>query len=277
MKLRAQSVLLGVAIVGGAGFAVATTAPAPAPAPQDTEEVVVVEEVFLDPDIYRIDPDAELVLKVMGDYLASMNEFSFRADVAFDEVRASGHRLQYGAVTKLSLRRPGQVRSDYTGDQRVSTAIINNGTMTFLNRGKNTYSKIEVPTDIDSALDHIFDEYNITVPIADFLYSNPYESLITHADAGDYVGIHGVDGEPCHHLVFHQEEIDWQIWVATGPRPVPRKVVITYRAQDGVPQYSARLSEWNFNPQHSDHFFMFRAPEGADQIEPLPREKEEDE
>lgn len=273
MKLRALFVVLGAAVVGAAGFAAQTTSPAP----QDAEEVVVVEEILLDPYTDRLDPDADLVLKVMGDYLASMDEFSFRADVAYDEVRPSGHRIQYGAVILLSLRRPGQVRSDYTGDERVSTAIISNGELTYLDRQKNVYTRLDVPADIDSALDHMFDEYGLTVPIADFLYTNPYDSLIEHVEAGDYLGLHTVDGEPCHHLAFRQEAIDWQIWVASGPQPVPRKIVITYREEDGIPQYAARLTEWNFHPKHSDHFFQFRAPDGAYEIEPLPREKEDDE
>ncbi|MHC5113859.1 MAG: DUF2092 domain-containing protein [Planctomycetota bacterium] len=265
MKIRTLLILIGATVVGAAGVA--------GVAAQTTAPQADSDPIF-DPDIYRIDPDADLVLRIMGDYLASMDEFSFRADIAYDEVRHSGHRLQFGAVGSYSVRRPGQIRADYRGDQRQSTAYLNNGTLSYLNRGKNVYSRADVPEDIDDALDHIFDEYGITVPIADFLYANPYDSLITHAWAGDYVGLHTVDGELCHHLVFHQEDIDWQIWVARGPRPVPRKLVITYRAEDGIPQYSARLSKWNFDPKHSDHFFVFRAPEGADEVIALPREKD---
>jgi hypothetical protein len=71
----------------------------------------------------------------------------------------------------------------------------------------------------------------------------------------------------CHHLAFSQETIDWQIWIEDGPRPVPRKLVITYKTEPGSPQYVARLSGWNFQPRFSKHFFTFEAPAGAGEME----------
>ena len=61
-----------------------------------------------------------------------------------------------------------------------------------------------------------------------------------------------------------------QIWIEVGPRPVPRRLVITYKDEPGSPQYIAELSGWNFQPRLSDHYFTFRPPIGSDEIEFLP-------
>ena len=41
---------------------------------------------------------------------------------------------------------------------------------------------------------------------------------------------------PCHHLAFEQATIDWQLWIDAGKDPLPRKLVITYKTEDEVPQ-----------------------------------------
>ncbi len=94
--------------------------------------------------------------------------------------------------------------------------------------------------------------------------------VTTNVETGYVVGEHPVSGIRCHHLAFTQEAIDWQIWVEVGPRPVPRKLVITHREEPGSPQYIAELSEWNFEPRLSGHYFTFRPPDGANEIEFLP-------
>jgi hypothetical protein len=71
-------------------------------------------------------------------------------------------------------------------------------------------------------------------------------------------------------VAFSQELVDWQIWIEDGPQPVPRKFVITYKDEEGWPQYSARFTRWDFQPQHSEHYFRFHPPTGADKIDILP-------
>ena len=119
-------------------------------------------------------------------------------------------------------------------------------------------------------MDLVFDEYGFTIPIADFVYSDPYGILTEYVETGVWLGRHVVDGTPCHHLAFTQESIDWQIWIEDGPHPVPRKLVITYKDEPLAPQYTARLSQWDFQPQASDSWFKFQPPVGADEIEFLP-------
>ena len=35
-----------------------------------------------------------------------------------------------------------------------------------------------------------------------------------------------IDDDLCDHYAFRQGKIDWQIWITTGSKPLPRKVVI---------------------------------------------------
>jgi len=67
----------------------------------------------------------------------------------------------------------------------------------------------------------------------------------------------------CHHLLFEQENIDWQIWIDSGQPPLPRKLVITYKQEPGQPQYVATMDNWDLSPAVSKETFEFTPPADA--------------
>lgn len=227
------------------------------------------------PGAHDVDQDADRILREMGDYLRSADEYTFRADITNDEV-VDDQMIQWGGVARLSLKRgPDRLNVEYNGDDMRRRVVFDGKTITMHNQTRNVYAITEVPPDVDGALDHLFEVFGSSVPIADLVYSDPYRTLIENAETGYVVGQHLVNDVLCHHLAFAQETIDWQIWIEVGPRPVPRKLVITYMDEPGSPQYVAELSEWNFTPRLSDHYFTFRPPESADEIEFLPPQERE--
>ena len=65
------------------------------------------------------------------------------------------------------------------------------------------------------------------------------------------------------HLAFRGPVVDWQIWIADGDKPLPRKYVITTRGDPAQPQYMVLMSNWNVAPKVSDAMFRFTPPQGA--------------
>jgi hypothetical protein len=214
-----------------------------------------------------IDKQADRILREMGDYLGNAGEFSFRADVSYDEFSIWDQEIQFGGVAIIALRRPDSLDVAYDGDNRQSRVLFNGETLVFHDLRTNLYAPMEASEGIDNAIDQLFEQSGTSVPIADLLYSNPYETLIEYADFGVVVGQHSIDGISSHHLAFSGEVLDWQIWIETGPRPLPRQLVITYKEDPGAPQYRARLSNWNFKPGLTDHNFDFIPPTDAKEME----------
>ena len=68
---------------------------------------------------------------------------------------------------------------------------------------------------------------------------------------------------------FARRKIDWQIWITTGSKPLPRKVVVTNRTDEARPQ-SVSLIDWNLKPTFKDSVFKFTPPKGATKIEIVP-------
>ena len=73
-------------------------------------------------------------------------------------------------------------------------------------------------------------------------------------------------GVPCEHLAFSQNNIDWQVWIENGARPVPRKFVITYKDEPDSPEFTAIFSNWDFTTQLPDFVFKFDPPPGSAKI-----------
>ena len=175
-----------------------------------------------------IGPRADRILREMSEYLKTAREFTFHADVAYDSVLPSGQKIQYGGAVDVAVRRPDRLRAEYRGDQRKRRAVYDGRKFTVNDLAANVYTVTEVPPEIGAAVDTVFEKYGFSAPLADFVYADVYRALMENARTGFLVGEHSVDGTPCQHLAFSQESIDWQIWIEDGPRPLPRKFLITY-------------------------------------------------
>ena len=93
----------------------------------------------------------------------------------------------------------------------------------------------------------------------------PLDKIESAMNAGqDFVG-----DDLCDHYAFRQANADWQIWITTGSKPLPRKIVITSHVDDARPQ-SVSLLEWNVKPGFKDSVFKFTPPKGTSKIEIVP-------
>ncbi len=246
-----------------AGFLLATLC-IPAAAAKDQEADTPQSPVSLEG---RIETQADRILRQMGEYLASAQEFRFRVDISYDRVSNTGQKILLGGRAEASLQRPNRLHAYYEGDRRHSHAIWADGSFTYYDVARNLYARMEVPAELDAALDAAFDIAGFSTPVADFLYAEPYRTLIENARSGHVVGSHPVDGTPCHHLAFTNEVIDWQIWIEDGPRPVPRRLVITYKNDLEAPQFVANFAEWDFQPRLSSAHFEFHPPAESAEME----------
>jgi hypothetical protein len=213
-----------------------------------------------------IDAKATDALKKMGERLKRAAAFRFHSDVTFDNVLASGQKIQLGRSSDVSVRRPDRLYAASTGDERDLRFWYDGKSMTLYGSKHNYYASFPAPATIDETFDHAFQKFGLVAPAADIVFSDPYAVLMENVQGGTYVGLHQVGGVRCHHLAFTQETIDWQIWIEDG-KDVPRKVVITYKELPDSPQFTAVLSGWDFTAKLPDSLFVFKAPEGAQRIE----------
>jgi hypothetical protein len=224
-------------------------------------------ETDLPPDSGLVEPRADDLVRKMAALLAGSKAFALEAEEVFDEVPEHSPRRQLTNRRQLALRRPDRLAGDASGDAVNRTIWYDGKTFSALDKEQNVWAAADVPPTVDGALDAIFERTGMVVPLADFLYTDVYDRLMSSVQRGEYLGIHEAAGVPCHHLSFEQDSIDWQIWIDAGPEPLPRKLVIAYKAEDEVPQYSVTIRKWNLKATLPDGLFRFEAPPGAKKIE----------
>ncbi len=218
-----------------------------------------------------VQPDSEStridrILRQMSDFLTSAQSFGFTAHEVIDEVE-EGRRIQYSNSRSVVVRRPNRLAAEAYGDLLNRDVWYDGKTFTLLDREVNTYIQVPAPENIDALLDEIEEVLGIVVPLSEMLSENVYRALTQQVRQASYLGLHQVRGIECHHLIFTQQDLDWQLWVEASSTPVPRKLVIVYKQEPGIPQYAAVFSEWDFNVATPDELFEFTRPEGASEID----------
>ena len=83
---------------------------------------------------------------------------------------------------------------------------------------------------------------------------------------GFVVGKAVVAGVTCVHIAFRKPDVDWQLWIEDGPKPLPRKFVITSTKIAGSPDMIMTMTNWNTAPKVADGTFAFTPPKGARDI-----------
>jgi hypothetical protein len=221
------------------------------------------------PQTPKIEPKAAEVLKQMCDYLKGLQQFSCQAEITEDVLLTTGQKIQLGKSVEAWVRRPDRMRAEIQGDAENRLFLYDGRSITLMDRNRNVYTTIEAPPEIDAALDHAIQAFNLRAPLADLIYTKAYENLTSEVISGFYAGLHKVQGVPCHHLAFREKDIDWQIWIEDGPTPLPRKFLITDKNAKGL-QFTAVFTKWNTSPQLEDSFFTFVPPEKAEKIDLRP-------
>lgn len=214
----------------------------------------------------RVDPQADEALRKMSAALAGARAFSVRGAMTMDEAVAPGQLAQFSRETRIVVRRPDRLMAERHEGEDVFVAWYTGNELTILDKRANTCAVAGVPGRIDDMLDEIATKYGLTMPLADLLFADPYKVLIADVLTGKYLGLHEAGGVKCDHLLFTQENVDWQIWIDAGRVPLPRKVVIDYKHAPGRPQFTAMLSDWDLAASADEGQFRPALPQGVKKV-----------
>jgi hypothetical protein len=215
----------------------------------------------------NINERADEVLRAATHYLADSPHFTALAEVWRERVAESGEKLQFTRVVELAVRRPDRLHVEIRSGFTDRGFWYDGKKLSVMDRKANVFSSTPMPPTIDAALDNARDEFGIDLPLIDLAVSDPYKNATARVERGRYFGVSPVLGVDCHHLAFTQDNIDWQLWVETGPHPLIRKLVINHKNEEGSPEFLALITKWDLVDRISDSDFAFVAPAGATKIE----------
>ena len=214
----------------------------------------------------RIEPKADEVLKKACACLADLKQFGVKVEETFDEMSASGQKIQFCNRREVLVRRPNCLFARSTGDTTNRLFYYDGKALALFDPDAKVYATNEAPATLDSLFDFLDEKLGFTIPTSDLLFNDPYKVLTEHVEGGEYLGLHHVGEKKCHHLAFQQRRIDWQLWVDAGDKPLPLKFLLTYRRMPGEPQF-ASVFDWDVSAKVADDAFTFKPPTDAKKIE----------
>ena len=221
------------------------------------------------PAASAVDQGSIQALKAMGAYLQTLKRFHVSTELTAERVLEDGQKLQHSATADMNVVRPNRLHVVMRSPRSTRELFYDGKTVTLYTPAQKYYSSVEFSGTIGELIEKLETRYGLEMPLADlFVWGTdlaPLDKIESAMNAGQgFIG-----NELCDHYSFRQGDIDWQIWISAGGKPLPRKIVITNRADDARPQ-SISLLHWDLKPTFPDSVFAFAPPKGSTKIEIVP-------
>ena len=205
--------------------------------------------------------EGERIMRQMSDTLAGAKALRFSTNESLDPMgpKAEGRVLRFSRT--VTVRRPDAMYFELHGrDQETSlkvAAYYDGRTLSLRNDVDHTWARVSVPATLDEMLDHVARQYSLPVPIADVVYSVPYEAFLGRETKGGFAGRENLDGVPCVRLAYTDPAVDVQLWVPASGQPLPRRVELTYKRAPGAPKAHIDFLSWDLAPSVAEGTFTF--------------------
>ena len=180
----------------------------------------------------------------MSDYLAGQKSLSAKFDSDIEAVTPELQKIQFTSSGEMKMNRPDKLRIRRTGGYADVELVYDGKTVSLYGNNAKSYVQADLAGGVDKMIDTLQGRSGAGMPGADLLLSNSYDELMANVIDSKHIGQGVVDGVECEHLAFRGPDTDWQIWIETGAKPVPRKYVITSKTVTGAPQYTLKIRDW---------------------------------
>ena len=185
----------------------------------------------------------------------------------YDVVQSTGQKIEFGETRRLMLVRPDRLRMEEVSSDGTRDLVIFDGrNITVLNADEKVFAQAPQPASLDDALGYFVRDLKMRMPLALMLTTRFPEVLANRISAIDYVERTEILGAPAHHIAGRGENVDFQFWIRDGERPLPLRLILTYRDSPGQPQHWAIFADWDTSPSVADSDFEFAPPADARQI-----------
>ena len=212
--------------------------------------------------------DATKILKAMADYVASQKTISATFDSDIEVVTNDLQKIQFASSGQILLSRPDKLRAHRVGGYADVELVFDGKALSVFGKNVNAYAQTDAAGSLDQLVDRLRNQFGVAIPGADLLLSGAYDEMMQSVVDAKHIGLGVIDGVECEHLAFRNDnDVDWQLWVEVGNRPIPRKYVITSKTMTGAPQYTLRIKEWKTDAQVPADAFAFKPPADAKKVD----------
>ena len=211
-----------------------------------------------------VDPYAIDALNKMGAYLRTLTSFEIQTETATDAVLDNNQRIEIDGTSDYKVRRPNAFVITMTNPRKAREFYYDGKSLTIYAPRMKLYTTVSAPPTIREMFDTLSTKYKTEVPLEDLFHWGLPEEKHDFTSAG-VVGFSKIGGVDADQYAFREGDIDWQIWIQRGAKPLPLKLVIDKTSDVSVPRYSAEL-HWDTDTTFPDSTFAFNQPPNAKAI-----------
>lgn len=213
-----------------------------------------------------VDPAAVKALRDMSAFLQTLPAFELTSETSLDLVQNNSQKIQMDRVAHYTVRKPNAFVVNVESDAWNRRYIYDGHQFTLYAPKLDYYATWPAPATIQATISEIESRFGVSIPLDDLFRWSSAEGARADSLTGAFlVGTATLDGVKTNQYAFREGQIDWQIWIQQGDKPLPLKLVIVDRRDTANPAYTARLS-WTLNPTLTDQDFAFRPDQDAKRI-----------
>ena len=203
----------------------------------------------------------------MARFLAGAQNFQTTVRMGYDVLQDSGQKIEFGERHRVTIARPDRLRAEILKSSGEEGLVLFDGRrITAHNTTHGVYAQTDKPGRLEAVLDYFLNDLGMRLPLALMFRSDFPEEMAQRLKALDLVEVSEVTDVPCVHLAGRTDEIDFQVWIPETGDPLPQRLTITYRDEEGQPQFWADFEHWDMAPAISAEAFAFTPPQGAERI-----------
>jgi hypothetical protein len=211
-----------------------------------------------------IDPQAVEIVMNSAKFLASQPAFSLGWFISYDEIADGGATITYVRSGTTSMVRGKGFVSHTERDDTLRDYYWNGSVFTVVSPNEEFYSSAEFSGDYDALVDAVREKTGSVLPMWSIFSKNLPDDVMTGVTGAAYLGTTLLAGQSADHVIFTQDDEDWQIWISTDEdAPLPLMLVGTEKNKDGSPQYRVFMTDWNLEPDTDPAQFTYEPDENA--------------
>ena len=224
----------------------------------------------------KTDLQAHALLREVAGFYAGLETVVVEATLTVKNL-APGQDQALSNTFSITLQRPGRLAMAARGDATEKT-VVSDGQHLYTYDPKTNEYKVEVPPPDPAAIVGLAGSGIVRVGtqvMAELFRPAPYAVLMEQVQGQHYLDQEDVYGKPHHHIKLVHEEIDWEMWIDVGEKPLVSKVtvdvakVLKSAGQDAMPlEMTIAYKSWVINGELSGDAFVFVPPEGAERVDP---------
>ena len=211
----------------------------------------------------------ERSMRSMSDTLAAAKTFAFETLERIEVPGPDGQKRTLNFTRRVTVQRPNSLSFELhgAGDAPLDVAAYYDGrTATLADRTGRVWARADVPSTLDEMLDHVARRFGLPVPIADVVYSSPYDAFIGKGTTGGFVGRETIGGTECVKLVYDDPFVQVRLWLPESGQPLPRQLDIVHKKAPGQPVSHMDFTSWTLDVPVADGAFAFQPPSGYAEV-----------